>query len=98
MRDIGADLVVQSGGVSEVQGDIGEVALADVAGEGGRVTGSNNAGRGAAGGGTAGQHDVAGGGPALPLRAGRQVVAGRARVLDEQVAAAVVGQWAGRSR
>src|SRR6185437_15134925 len=58
----GGDLVVEGGGVGEVEGDQGEVALGDVAVEGGGVAGADDALAGGIAGAVArGQHDVAGG-------------------------------------
>ena len=90
--NFGGDAVIEGGGVAEVQRDDGEVVRRDVAVKGGGVTGSDDA---AAGGATrvaaAGQDDVAGTGPALPLAASGQVVLSDGRVFDQQVPAAVGG-------
>src|SRR6185437_16612713 len=81
---LGADGVVQRGGIGEVEGDQGEVAPGDVAGEGGRVAGADDAlAGGMAGAGPGGQDDVAGGRPSPPLGGvDRQVVRGDGGVLD----------------
>ena len=63
MAEVGADLVVQGGGVGEVEGDEGEVVAGDVVGEGGGVAVAGDAGGfgGVGGAGAGGQDDVAGG-------------------------------------
>ena len=63
VAEVGADLVVQGGGVGEVEGDEGEVVAGDVVGEGGGVAVAGDAGGfgGVGGAGAGGQDDVAGG-------------------------------------
>ena len=90
----GGDAVIEGGGVTEVQRNDREVVLGDVAVEGGEVTGSDDVAAGATSVAAAGQDDVAGTGPALPLAASGQVVLSDGRVFDQQVPAAVGGQWA----